>query len=335
MIKVAINGFGRIGRQAFKILTEKYGKKIEIVAINDLTENETLAHLLKFDSNYGTWDAKIDVHKNYLTINSKPVKVFSEKDPRKLPWKKLKIDVVLECTGFFTDAKRARSHLRAGAKRVIVSAPAKNHDCTIVLGVNEDTFDSQKDRIISCASCTTNGLAPVMKVLNDEFGVKRAFLTTVHSYTNDQRILDLPHEDIRRARAAAINLIPTKTGAAKAISEVLPELEGKMDGLAVRVPTSTVSLNDIVVELEKPTSPHDIMVAMFKASTGKMRGILKTADAELVSSDYKGSQYSSIFDGYLTKNIGDNFFKVFAWYDNEWGYSCRLADLAYFIGKKK
>lgn len=335
MIKVAINGFGRIGRQVFKILTEKYGKEIEIVAINDLTDNETLAHLLKFDSNYGTWDAKIDVHKNYLSIDGKPVKVFSEKSPRKLPWKSLKVDVVLECTGFFTDGKDAMAHIRAGAKKVVISAPAKNHDRTIVLGVNEETYDRDKDKIISCASCTTNGLAPVMKVLNDEFGVKRAFLTTIHSYTNDQRILDLPHEDIRRARAAAINLIPTKTGAAKAISEVIPELEGKMDGLAVRVPTPTVSLNDIVVDLEKPTTDKDIMLAMFNASKGKMRGILKTADAPLVSLDYKGSEYSSIFDGYLTKNIGENFFKIFAWYDNEWGYSCRLADLCLFVMKNR
>ncbi len=334
MIKVAINGFGRIGRQVFKVLVEKYGKEVEIVAVNDLTDNETLAHLLRFDSNYGTWDAKIDVHKHYLTVNSKPVKVFSEKDPKKLPWKKLKVDVVLECTGLFTDAKDARVHLKSGAKKVIISAPAKNHDRTIVLGVNEETYDPQKDNVVSCASCTTNGLAPVMKVLSDEFGVKKAFLTTVHSYTNDQRILDLPHKDLRRARPAAINLVPTDTGAAKAIKEVLPELEGKMDGLAVRVPTATVSLNDIVVELEKPASTHDIMVAMFRASKGKMKGILKTADAPLVSSDYKGSEYSSIFDGYLTKNIGNNFFKIFAWYDNEWGYSCRLADLTVYIGKK-
>ncbi len=332
MVRVAINGFGRIGRQVFKILTEKYGKEVEIVAINDLTDNETLAHLLKFDSNYGTWDAKIDVYTNYLTANNKPVKIFSNKNPQKLPWKKLKVDVVLECTGFFTDAKDAKAHLKAGAKKVIISAPAKNHDRTIVLGVNENTYSPQKDKIISCSSCTTNGLAPV---LNDEFGVKRAFLTTIHSYTNDQRILDLPHEDIRRARAAAINLVPTKTGAAKAISEVIPELEGKMDGIAVRVPTPTVSLNDIVVELEKNTSEHDIMVAMFNASRGKMRGILKTADAPLVSVDYKGSEYSSIFDGYLTKRIGDNFFKIFAWYDNEWGYSCRLADSVLFVNGKK
>lgn len=334
MIRVGINGFGRIGRQVFKILTEKYGKQIQVVAINDLTDNATLAHLLKFDSNYGPWKAKIEPTKSGLKVNGKSVAVLSEKIPSKLPWKKLKVDVALECTGFFTDGELAGQHLRAGAKKVIISAPAKNHDITMVLGVNDEKYDSSKHHLISNASCTTNGLAPVIKVLVDSFGIKRGFLTTIHSYTNDQRILDLPHEDLRRARAAAINIIPTTTGAAKALKEVIPEVEGIMDGVAVRVPTSTVSLNDVVVELERPATPEKINKAMLAAARGKMRGILMYGAEPNVSTDFKGSTYSAIYDSLLTKNIGDNLFKIFSWYDNEWGYSCRLADLTVFIGKK-
>lgn len=335
MTRVAINGFGRIGRQVFKILSEKYGKKVQVVAVNDLTDTATLAHLLKYDSNYGTWDAKITSGKNYIDVNGKKVKVFSEKIPSKLPWKALKVDVVLECTGFFTDGELAGQHLRAGAKKVIISAPAENHDITLVLGVNEDKYNTKEHHIISNASCTTNGLAPIVKVLVDNFGVKRGFLTTVHSYTNDQRILDLPHEDLRRARAAALNIIPTKTGAAKALKEVIPEVEGILDGVAMRVPTPTVSINDLVVELEKETTPEKITEAMQKAARGGMKGYLWVSADPTVSMDWKGSSYSSIYDSLLTKNIGGNFFKICGWYDNEWGYSCRLADLAIFVANKK
>jgi len=333
MITVAINGFGRIGRQVFKILTEQYGKKVQVVAINDLTDNATLAHLLKYDSNYGTWKAKIEPVTDGLKVNGKKIKVLNEKIPSKLPWKKLGVDIVLECTGFFTDGELAGQHLRAGAKKVIISAPAKNHDITIVLGVNEDNYLPDKHHIISNASCTTNGLAPVIKVLVDNFGIKKGFLTTVHSYTNDQRILDLPHEDLRRARAAALNIIPTTTGAAKALKEVIPEVDGILDGVALRVPTPTVSINDIVVELDKPATPASITKAMAQAAHGRMRGILMVGTDPNVSMDFKGSKYSAIYDSLLTKNIGDNFFKIFSWYDNEWGYSCRLADLTIYIGK--
>jgi glyceraldehyde 3-phosphate dehydrogenase len=292
-----------------------------------------LAHLLKYDSNYGTWKAKIEPVSDGIKVNGKKVKVLNEKIPSKLPWRKLGVDVVLECTGFFTDAELAGQHIRAGAKKVIISAPAKNHDITIVLGVNEDKYEPANHHIISNASCTTNGLAPVIKVLVDNFGIKRGFLTTVHSYTNDQRILDLPHEDLRRARAAAVNIIPTTTGAAKALKEVIPEVDGIMDGVAIRVPTPTVSINDVVVELVKPTTPDKITKAMMAAARGPMKGVLMVGTEPNVSMDFKGSKYSAIYDSLLTKNIGDNFFKIFSWYDNEWGYSCRLADLTIFIGK--
>jgi glyceraldehyde 3-phosphate dehydrogenase len=332
-MKIAINGFGRIGRQVFKILMSKKHPDAEIVAINDLTDTKTLAHLLKYDTNYGRYEAIITPGEGYIQVNGKKVKVFSEKDPKKLPWKKLGVDVVIECTGFFTDGKTAKDHLTAGAKKVLISAPATNHNITIVLGVNENKYDKKKHNIVSNASCTTNGLAPIVKVLFDNFGVKQGFLTTVHSYTNDQRILDLPHEDLRRARAAALNIVPTKTGAAKALKEVIPEIEGKMDGMALRVPTPTVSVNDLVVELEKPTTIEEITEKMTEASRGRMKGYLCVATEPLVSMDYKGSSYSSIYDSLLTKNIGDNFFKIIGWYDNEWGYSCRLAELAVYLDK--
>jgi glyceraldehyde 3-phosphate dehydrogenase len=332
-MRVAINGFGRIGRQVFKILTEKHSKEVTIVAVNDLTDTATLAHLLKYDSNYGTWKANIKPGKDFIEVNGHKVKVLSEKIPSKLPWKKLKVDVVLECTGFFTDGELAGQHLRAGAKKVVISAPAKNHDITLVLGVNQEKYDKKKHHIISNASCTTNGLAPIVKVLSDNFGIKQGLMTTVHSYTNDQRILDLPHEDLRRARAAALNIIPTTTGAAKALKEVIPEVEGILDGLAMRVPTPTVSVNDLTVELVKETTPEAITAAMEKAARGKMRGYLYVAEDPTVSMDWKGSSYSSIFDPMLTKNIGGNFFKIIGWYDNEWGYSNRLAELCVFVGR--
>jgi len=333
MVKVAINGFGRIGRQVFKILTEKYGKKVQVVAINDLTDNETLSHLLKFDSNYGIWDARIEPAKDSIVVNGKKIKTYEEREPVKLPWKALGVDVVLECTGFFTDGEHAKDHLDAGAKKVLISAPATNHDITIVLGVNEEKYDKSKHHIVSNASCTTNGLAPIVKVLVDNFGVKRGLMTTIHSYTNDQRILDLPHEDLRRARAAALNLIPTKTGAAKALKEVIPEVDGILDGVAVRVPTPTVSMNDLVVELVGITTPESITEKMWEAARGRMKGYLFVATDPMVSMDYKGNEYSAIYDSLLTKSIGGNFFKIMGWYDNEWGYSCRLAELAIFISK--
>jgi glyceraldehyde 3-phosphate dehydrogenase len=332
-MRVAINGFGRIGRQVFKILTEKYKKEVEIVAVNDLTDVNTLAHLLKYDSNYGVWEAKIVPGKDFIEVNGRKTKVLTEKIPSKLPWKKLKVDVVLECTGFFTDGELAAQHLRSGAKKVVISAPAKNHDITLVLGVNEEKYNKKEHSLISNASCTTNGLAPIVKVLSDNFGIKQGLMTTVHSYTNDQRILDLPHEDLRRARAAALNIIPTTTGAAKALKEVIPEVDGILDGIALRVPTPTVSVNDLTVELLKETTPEEINEAMRKAARGKMRGILYVTEDPTVSMDWKGSSYSSIYDPLLIKNIGGNFFKIIGWYDNEWGYSCRLADLTVFVGK--
>jgi glyceraldehyde 3-phosphate dehydrogenase len=332
-MKLAINGFGRIGRQVFKIITEKY-PEVEVVAINDLTDNKTLAHLLKYDTNYGVWGADIVALEDSIEVNGKKVAAYAEKDPNNLPWKALGVDVVLECTGFFTDGNDAMAHLKAGANKVLISAPGTNVDITMVLGVNEENYDSEKHHIISNASCTTNGLAPIVKVLVDNFGLKAGLMTTIHSYTNDQRILDLPHEDLRRARAAALNMIPTKTGAAKALKEVIPEVDGKLDGVAVRVPTPTVSMNDLVVELEKETTPEEILAKMEEAAAGRMKGYLYVSKEPLVSMDYKGNSYSAIYDSLLTKHIGGNFFKIMGWYDNEWGYSCRLADMAVFINKK-
>ncbi len=329
-MKVAINGFGRIGRQVFKILTEKY-PEVDIVAVNDLTSIQTLATLLKYDSNYGTWDVKIVPEANAIEVDGKKVKIYTEKDATLLPWKGLGVDVVLECTGFYTDGEKAKAHLVAGAKKVLISAPGKNVDATLVLGVNENTYDKKKHHIISNASCTTNGLAPIMKVLVDNFGLEKGFLTTIHSYTNDQRILDGPHEDLRRARSAATNIIPTSTGAAKALKEVIPEVTGKLDGVAVRVPTPTVSMNDLTVLLTKSTTAEEITEKMLEAARGRMKDKLWVCMDPTVSSDWKGSSYSAIYDGLLTKNIGGNFFKIMGWYDNEWGYSCRLADMAVFI----
>jgi len=331
-MKLAINGFGRIGRQVFKIITEKY-PNVEIVAVNDLTDNKTLAHLLKYDSNYGVWDVPISLGTGYIEVGGKKVTTFAEKDPANLPWKKLGVDVVLECTGFFTDGEKAKAHLAAGASKVLISAPGKNVDITMVLGVNEDKYDKKNHHIISNASCTTNGLAPIVKVLVDNFGLKAALMTTVHSYTNDQRILDAPHEDLRRARNAATNIIPTSTGAAKALSLVIPEVEGKIDGIALRVPTPTVSVTDLTVELEKATTIEEITKKMQEAANGRMKGYLLVTNEPLVSTDFKGNSYSAIFDSLMTKNIGGNFFKIIGWYDNEWGYSCRLADMAVFITK--
>jgi len=324
MIKVAINGFGRIGRQAFRNILDNH-PQLKVVAINDLTDAKTLQHLLKHDSLYGAYDKGI----------GSDVKLLSEKDPENLPWKELGVEVVLECTGFFTEYEGASKHLKAGAKRVIISAPSKSKEIpTYVLGVNAEKYDPKKDVIVSMASCTTNCLAPIVKVLSDNLGIVKGFMTTCHSYTNDQRILDLPHNDLRRARAAAINIIPTSTGAASAIGKVVPEVEGKLDGISLRVPTPTVSIIDLVCEVKKKTTIEEINELFTKAAGAKpMKGILAVEDEPLVSSDFKCSSYSSIVDLPLTM-VKDDMVKVIAWYDNEWGYSTRLAEFAEFVGKK-
>jgi glyceraldehyde 3-phosphate dehydrogenase len=332
MTKIAINGFGRIGRQALKNIEESH-PDLEVVAINDLTDTKTLAHLLKYDSNYGKYGKEILAADGAIIVGKKKYLILAEKDPEKLPWKDLKIDIVLECTGFFTDAEGAGKHIKAGAKKVIVSAPCKDLP-GFVLGVNADTFDSKKVDIMDMGSCTTNCLAPIAKVLNDEFGIVKGFMTTVHSYTNDQRILDLPHKDLRRARAAALNIIPTSTGAAKAIGKIIPDLNGKLDGISMRVPTPVVSVLDLIVEVKKLTTKEEVNEAFKKAAASKnFKGILRVEEEPLVSMDFKGDTFSSIVDVEETM-VKDNLIKVVAWYDNEWGYSCRLAEFAEFVGKK-
>ena len=332
MIKVAINGFGRIGRQVFKHIENSH-KDLEVVAINDLTDTKTLAHLLKHDSTYGNYGKEITAKEKSIVVAGQEVPVLAEKDPEKLPWKDLRVDIVLECTGFFTDDAGARKHITAGAKKVIVSAPCKDLP-GFVLGVNSDTFDTTKNDVMDMGSCTTNCLAPIAKVLNDEFGIEKGFMTTVHSYTNDQKILDLPHKDLRRARAAALNIIPTSTGAAKAIGKMIPELNGKLDGIAVRVPTPVVSLLDLIVQVKKSTTKDEVNQAFKKAAASKnFKGILRVEEQPLVSMDFKGDTYSSIVDIEETM-VNDNLVKVVGWYDNEWGYSTRLADFADFVGKK-
>lgn len=335
-IKVGINGFGRIGRQSFKALLEEYPDDVEVVAVNDLTDTKTLAYLLQYDSNYGFFDADVEATETSLKIDDFELKVLAEKDPANLPWKSLGVDVVIESTGRFTDASQASAHIKGGAKKVIISAPAKGEDLTVVMGVNHEDYDPAKHHIISNASCTTNCLAPVAKVVLEKFGIVRGMMTTIHSYTNDQVILDQPHKDLRRARAAAINLIPTSTGAAKAVALVLPQLKGKFDGFAVRVPTSTVSLVDFVVETEKAATVAEMNAALKEASEtaveeGGLEDILGYSEEPLVSSDFKGDPRSSIIDALSTIALGNNLFKIVAWYDNEWGYSCRVADLTAFI----
>lgn len=331
--RIGINGFGRIGRQVTKALKERY-PDIDIVAVNDLASPEENAHLFKYDSNYGTYHGTVGVDGDNIVIDGDKIKVLKEKDPAKLPWKDLGVDLVIESTGFFTDADKAKAHIEAGAKRVIISAPAKGEDITIVLGVNEGQYDPAKHHIVSNASCTTNCLAPVAKVLEDTFGIEKALMTTVHSYTNDQKILDVVHKDWRRARAAAINIIPTTTGAAKAVSLAIPELKGKFHGYALRVPTPTVSIIDLVGNFKRDTTAEEINAAFKAAEAGPMKGILGVSDEQLVSMDYKGDPRSSIVDSELTMVIGGNLFKVVAWYDNEWGYSSRVADLTNFmVGK--
>ncbi|MDQ6767525.1 MAG: type I glyceraldehyde-3-phosphate dehydrogenase [Candidatus Eremiobacteraeota bacterium] len=328
--RLAINGFGRIGRQVLRVLLERY-KNFEVVAVNDLGDAKTAAHLFKHDSTYGNYPGSVTHGDGSLSIDGHAIKLLSERNPASLPWKDLGVGLVIESTGFFTDGTKAKAHLDAGAQRVIISAPAKNEDVTIVLGVNEDTYEPSKHKIISNASCTTNCLAPVVKVLSNELGIAKGSMTTVHSYTNDQRILDFPHEDLRRARAAAINIIPTSTGAAKALHLVVPEVKGKLDGCSLRVPTPTVSIVDLVVETLKPTTKDAVNALFRQYESGRMKGILGVTDEPLVSTDFRGDPRSSIVDALSTIVVDDNLVKVLSWYDNEWGYSNRVADLAAFI----
>ncbi|HLJ84905.1 MAG TPA: type I glyceraldehyde-3-phosphate dehydrogenase [Candidatus Eremiobacteraceae bacterium] len=332
--RIAINGFGRIGRQGFRALMERH-PDIDVVAVNDLGDAATATHLFKYDSTYGRFPGTVTHTSDSFTINGKTIRLVQERDPAKLPWRELNVDLVIESTGFFTDAAKARAHIDAGAKRVIISAPAKNEDITIVLGVNEEKFDPAKHFIISNASCTTNCLAPPTKVLLDELGIVKGTMTTVHSYTNDQRLLDFPHEDLRRARAAALNIIPTTTGAAKAIYLVIPEMKGKLDGFSLRVPTPTVSVVDLVVETEKTSTKDEVNALMRKWSESeRMKGILGVTDEPLVSMDFRGDSRSSVVDSLCTMVVGGNLVKVVAWYDNEWGYSSRIADLTAYVLKK-
>lgn len=333
-VKVGINGFGRIGRNVVRAALDLGPRDIEFVAVNDITDAKTLAYLLKYDSVHGVLGEEVKASDGQITLAGKKIKVLSEKDPSKLPWKDLGVDVVMECTGIFRDKEKAGMHLSAGAKKVIISAPAKGDVKTVVMGVNENTYDAKSDDIVSNASCTTNCLAPVAKVLQDNFGIVKGLMTTVHSYTNDQKILDLPHKDLRRARAAAMSIIPTTTGAAKAVGLVIPELKGKLNGFAMRVPTFDASIVDLTVELNKGASVEDINAAMKKAATGPMKGILGYTEDPIVSVDVIGDPLSSIFDASLTMQIDDKFVKVGSWYDNEWGFSCRMNDLAKLMGSK-
>jgi glyceraldehyde 3-phosphate dehydrogenase len=329
-LRVAINGFGRIGRMVLRSAAKEKG--IEIVAINDLTDAKTLAHLLKYDSVHGIFPGKVEVNGDELIINGKPIKILAIRNPAELPWKKEKIDIVLESTGLFTARDKAELHIKAGAKKVIISAPATGEDLTVVIGVNHTLYDPKKHHIISNASCTTNCLAPVAKVLNDTFGIEKGLMTTIHSYTNDQNILDLPHKDLRRARAAALSMIPTSTGAAKAVSLVLPELKGKLDGMAIRVPTPNVSVVDLVVTVTKKTDAAMVNAALQKAAKGSLKGILGFSEEPLVSIDFNGNPLSSIVDSGCTKVIEGNMVKVLSWYDNECGFSQRVIDLIKIIG---
>lgn len=331
-VKVGINGFGRIGRNAFKAAIEK--SNYEIVAINDLTDPHTLAHLLKYDSVFGKFDGTVESKEGAIVVNGKEIKILSERDPGNLPWGEMGVEIVLESTGLFTKKSDAEKHIKAGAKKVVISAPAKEEDITIVLGVNEDKYDPKAHHVISNASCTTNCLAPFAKVIDEKFGIKRGLMTTVHSYTNDQKILDLPHKDLRRARSAAQSIIPTTTGAAKAVALVLPQLKGKLNGLAMRVPSPTVSIVDLVCELEKSATVEEINSALKSAADNELKGILGFSEEPLVSVDYKQDTRSSIVDGLSTMVIDGNMVKIMSWYDNEWAYSFRVADLISYIIEK-
>jgi glyceraldehyde 3-phosphate dehydrogenase len=334
--KIAINGFGRIGRCIVRALVARNVKDIEVVAINDLTDAKTLAHLYNYDSVHRRAPRQSTALEGAIDFGAFQAKVVAEKDPGALPWKKLGVDIVLECTGLFTDKEKAGAHLSAGAKKVVISAPAKGHDATIVLGVNTEAYDAAKHSVISCGSCTTNCLAPVAKILFDNFGIERGLMTTIHSYTNDQAVLDIPHRkgDLRRARAAAVNMIPSSTGAAKALSEVIPQLKGKFDGQSIRVPTMDVSIVDLTLQTEKPVTKDTIHAAMKAAAAGPLKGILAYTEEQLVSSDFIGDPHSSTFDATITQVLGDKFAKVFAWYDNEWGFSNRMVELAQLVASK-
>ncbi len=326
--KVAINGFGRIGRLVLRTLLERCKTELAVVAINDMADLKTNAHLFRYDSTYGIYPGKIECADGAMNVDGQSIAVLNQKDPGRLPWKQLGVDIVIEATGVFTDGAQVRAHLDAGAKKAIVTAPTTNEDITLVLGVNDGNYNPRKHHILSNASCTTNCLAPVAKVLHDNFGIERGLMTTTHSYTNDQRILDLMHKDLRRARAAAVNIVPTSTGAAKAIGLVMPDLKGKLHGISLRVPTPTVSVVDLVVDLKKAASVEAINAALQQSADGKMNGILAFCEEPLVSSDFRGNSASSIVDGLSTVVLEGKMAKVLSWYDNEWGYSCRVADLA-------
>jgi len=335
MVKVGINGFGRIGRNVFKALVKNYGSELEVVAINDLTTPATLAHLLKFDSLFGKYQGTVEATENSIIVDGKEIKIFAEREAKNIPWATVGAEIIIESTGFYTDANKAKAHMeQAGVKKVLISAPAKNEDITIVLGVNEDKYISAEHNIISNASCTTNCLAPFAKVLHEEFGIVKGLMTTVHSYTNDQKILDAPHSDLRRARAAAESMIPTTTGAAKAVALVLPELKGKLNGFSLRVPTPTVSCTDLVAELSREVTVEEVNAAFKKASEESLKGILGYEELPLVSMDFRQDERSSIIDAPSTMVIGGNMVKVVSWYDNEWGYSNRLADLTKFVADR-
>jgi glyceraldehyde 3-phosphate dehydrogenase len=331
--RIGINGFGRIGRQSLKAILERHAD-LEVVAINDLAPTATNAHLFKYDSTYGRFEGEVSAGDASITVDGHEIRAFSEKDPAALPWKDVGVDIVVESTGIFTDATRARAHVDAGARKVIISAPARNEDLTLVLGVNEDRYDPEQHHIVSNASCTTNGLALPAKVVFDSFGIERGLMTTIHSYTNDQNVLDVFHKDLRRARSAGQNIIPTTTGAARALSLVIPELKGRFDGFALRVPTPTVSIIDFVAVTSRPVTAESANQALRAASEGPMQGLLGYTEEELVSMDFKGDERSSIVDAASTMVAGDNLLKVIAWYDNEWGYSCRVADLAKYMADR-
>ena len=332
-VKVGINGFGRIGRNIFRAAKKHGAGEIEFVAVNDLTDANTLAHLLKYDSNFGVYEGEVIAGDNEITVDGNPIKVLAIRNPAELPWKDLGVDVAIESTGLFTAREHASKHLDAGAKKVVITAPAKNPDLTVVMGVNHGNYNTDTHHIISNASCTTNCLTPVAKVVMDNFGIEKGLMTTIHSYTNDQSILDLPHKDLRRARAAAVSMSPTSTGAAKAVSEVIPELKGKIDGMAIRVPTPNVSLVDVVFYLEKNTTKEELNSALKDASQNELKGVLQYTEEPLVSKDFNGNPHSSFVDGLSTNVIGGNMAKVLAWYDNEWGFSNRVLDLINLISK--
>jgi len=329
--KIGINGFGRIGRLTLRAINQYHAGKLEVTAVNDLTDVKTNAHLLKWDSTYGRYPGKVEATENSIIADGKEVKVLSERDPANIPWKEYGVDIVIESTGIFRDATKAAAHQKGGAKKVLISAPASNEDITIVLGVNENKYNPTQHNIISNASCTTNCIAPVVKVLHQNFGVSKGLMSTIHGYTNDQRLLDMFHKDLRRARAAAMNIIPTTTGAARAVTMVIPELEGRLQGLAFRVPVPVVSIVDLVADLDREVSVAQVNQAFKAAADGPLTGILEYCQEPLVSMDFKGNPASAIFDALSTTVIGRNMVKVLAWYDNEWGYSCRLADLAAYI----